>query len=428
MLAAPLDMRWLPRPLVRSGSSLLRLALVAGFAAGCAAQTADAGEQTEEALSSAKLTPADVSILLPLPKRDANESLSATAKGKDGEELIPATAFVIKGAPTQKVLHEMFYRDHGDARVATADTERPLLRLTAVRVDPCGRVAPTSPASSCVPEVRLVFQPVLPNAAGTFEAADGAVHAFYRVSADELKAFTKAMFDARNASGGFAFTSLGVHPTLAREGLTGSFAKVLFAKIKGVCGGGNLERLTFLQRTSAREPVWVFGVASVTNKIAKVQTIASTTSKLQALEGPGFNSPMHFSDLSLPGGPTETGTDDKIGALLDTRTSSPAEQLRAVDASFRIDNPTIHSPETMSCVECHVASGARNSLLKKKPELRAQVAPGSVFDAPMTTRHAASKDVGNLHSFSWKGADIGISDRAANESARVAAEMNKLLF
>ncbi len=411
-------------------SFALALAVIASAAAGCAVEDQeDSSGESDAALSTAKLTPADVSILLPLPKANADESLAATARGKGGDELVPATAFKIAGAPGQKVLNETFYFDHGGARIQTPEKERPILRLTAVRVDPCGRVAPTDPESRCVPEVRLVFQPVLANVAGKFEAADGAIHAFYRVTLGELQAFTRALFDARNASGGFAYRTLGVHPTLAKEGLTGDFAKVLFAQVRKVCGAENLERVTFLQRTNAREPVWAFGVASVTNKQAKVQKIASTDATLQSIEGPGFNSPMHLTNLVDPDARApETGSADKIGAILDTRTTSPAAQLEALNASVRIDNPTLHSPETMACVECHVASGARKSLLAAQPALKARIDPANVFSAPMTTRHVASKDVGNLHSFSWKGSDIGISDRAANESANVAAKMNELLF
>ena len=406
----------------------LAFVLATAIGAGCAVEDEGSTGETGDALSVTKLTPADVSILLPLPKLSADESISPTAKGKGGGELVPASAYKISGEPGQSGLNKSFYFNHGGADASTDAKERPLLRLTAVRVDPCGRVAPADPETRCVPEVRLVFQPVAANAAGKFEAADGAIHAFYRVTLDELEGFTRAMFDARNASGGFSYSSLGVHPTLAKEGLSGKFAKVLFAEVKKVCGADNLERVTFLQRTTAREPVWVFGITSVTDKQAKVEKIASTKKTLQAIEGPGFNSPMHLTDLSLPGGPTETGSDDKISAILDRRTTTEAAQIKALNASVRIDNPMIHSPETMSCVECHVASGARSSLLAAQPALKSRIEPSNVFKAPMTTAHVTSKDVGNLHSFSWKGSDIGVSDRAANDSANVAAKMNKLLF
>jgi len=184
-------------------SFALALAVIASAAAGCAVEDQeDSSGESDAALSTAKLTPADVSILLPLPKANADESLAATARGKGGDELVPATAFKIAGAPGQKVLNETFYFDHGGARIQTPEKERPILRLTAVRVDPCGRVAPTDPESRCVPEVRLVFQPVLANVAGKFEAADGAIHAFYRVTLGELQAFTRALFDARNEGRG----------------------------------------------------------------------------------------------------------------------------------------------------------------------------------------------------------------------------------
>lgn len=405
-------------------------ALFVGVASGCAGTDEDGADDAGEALSTAKLTPADVSILLPLPKTSADETLAATAIGRDGEELLPETALKIDGAPNQDVLNLTFYWDHGKDHVTTTAEERKRLRLTAVRIDPCGRVAPGAPESACVPEIRLVFQPVLANRDGVFEAADGAVHAFYRVTTDELQGFAKAMFDARNASGGFAYTRLGVHPTLAKQGLGGTFAKTLFTKLKALCGGKNLERVTFLQRTNSREPVWVFGITSVKDEIAKVQTIASTTSTVQALEGPGFDSPMHLTELSgRPGAkPTETGTADKVSAILDTRTTSEAAQIAGLNASVRIDNPLIHSPETMSCVECHVASGARRALLDDKPALKAKIDPANVFKAPMTANHVVSKDVSNLHAFSWKGTDLGISDRAANDSAAVAAKMNALVF
>lgn len=406
-------------------ASVFVTSLVLAAGAGCAAEE---GAESEDEINTGKLTPADVSILLPLPKSNANESLAATAKGKGGDELVPQTAYKLNGMPLQKVLHPGFYPLHGAPNVDTEAEERAVLRLTAVRVDPCGRTKPSDPEARCVPEIRLVFQPVLATAEGVFEAADGAIHAFYRVSEGELRAFTKAMFDARNVGGRFSYTSLGVHPTLAKEGLTGAFAKELYAQVKKVCGGGNLERVTFLQRTAAREPVWVFGITSVTNKVAKVETIATTSSTRQVIEGPGLSLPMHLTGLEDGEAPTETASPDKIGALLDRRTTSEAEQVKALNASLRIDNPLIHSPETMACVECHVASGTRKSALAEKPQLKDRIDPANVFKAPMTARHVASKDVGNLHSFSWKGTDPGVSDRAANDSAQIAARMNKLLF
>ncbi len=402
---------------------LTSLVLAAG--AGCAA---DDGAESEDDINTGKLTPADVSILLPLPKSNANESLAATAKGKGGDELVPQTAYVLNGKPQQKVLQPLFYPQHGAPGIDTEAKERPLLRLTAVRVDPCGRTKPTDAEARCVPEIRLVFQPVLANAAGVFEAADGAIHAFYRVTEGELRTFTKAMFDARNVGVRFSYASLGVHPTLAKEGLTGAFAKELFAQVKKVCGGGNLERVTFLQRTADREPVWVFGITSVTNQVAKVEKIASTSSTRQAIEGPGMSLPMHLRGLDEGEAPTETGSPDKIGAILDRRTTTEAEQVKSLNASLRIDNPLIHSPETMACVECHVAAGARKALLSEKPLLKDRIDPANVFKAPMTAKHVASKDIENLHAFSWKGTDAGVSDRVANDSAQIAARMNKLLF
>ena len=59
---------------------------------------------------------------------------------------------------------------------------------------------------------------------------------------------------------------------------------------------------------------------------------------------------------------------------------------------------------------------------------KARIDAANVFQPPMSAKHVASKDVGNLHSFSWKGTDPGVSDRAANDSAQIAARMNKLLF
>lgn len=410
--------------------STLAIGLALALAAGCAAESAEDVDESEGALSSAKLTPADVSILLPLPKASADESIAPTTKGKGGEELLPATAYLISPEPGRpQLLDTLFYGSHGEPGMTPAK-ERSALRLTGARVDPCGRVAPSDPQSSCVPELRLVFQPVLKNTSGAFEAADGAVHAFYRLTQKEVEAFAKAMFDARNASGAFTYKTLGVHPTLEKEGLTGSFAKALFSQVKKVAGAANLERVTFLQRTPSREPVWVFGITSVTQAKAKTEKIATTRSTIQALEGPGFNSPMHLTSISgrASDKATETDSDDKLSAILDTRTTSPADQRKALNATLRIDNPLIHSPSTMSCVECHVASGARKSILVREPTMKKDIDEANVFKAPMSASHAASKDVGNLHSFSWKGTDLGISDRTANESASVAAKLNKLLF
>ena len=71
-------------------SFALSFAILAGAAAGCAVDDQeDPGGESDAALSTAKLTPADVSILLPLPKASADESLAATAKGKGGDDSFP---------------------------------------------------------------------------------------------------------------------------------------------------------------------------------------------------------------------------------------------------------------------------------------------------------------------------------------------------
>ena len=89
--------------------------------------------------------------------------------------------------------------------------------------------------------------------------------------------------------------------------------------------------------------------------------------------------------------------------------------------AVNVQNPTLHSFETVDCVNCHLAEGARlvgESLYGFKAT--------KAFTHPRSLAYVSErKSVTNLHAFGYLHRKISIMQRTANESVVVAAEMEK---
>src|SRR6185503_19656134 len=67
------------------------------------------------------------------------------------------------------------------------------LRVVAMRIDPCfANLGPITNPATCKNQLRLVLQP-LRFEAGTTGMVDGAVHAFYSITRDELVSLVKSI-------------------------------------------------------------------------------------------------------------------------------------------------------------------------------------------------------------------------------------------
>jgi hypothetical protein len=164
--------------------------------------------------------------------------------------------------------------------------------------------------------------------------------------------------------------------------------------------------------------LWPFGLFDMVNGKLEPQTIVTTDTKRQTLEGAGFRKVVE---------PPTKAADNPVALMAimgPKRAASPAERA-AFGAVLRIQNPNIHTPETMACVECHAAqrmqTAGETTLGLAPTEFGADYFPTTL---KMPTR---TIDAENFHSCGYLGSNLAISTRTANETAAVVAAMNALL-
>ena len=350
--------------------------------AGCA-DDSPVGDVAEDDLNSrtiAAIAPADVSLLLPPPVDPSPTHLAPGTLGRGGAMIPTAVLSVLP-----KKL------DHASTREGQAYYES--LRVVGVRLDPCAGTLGTEMTVGCTPQVRLVFQGM---SAGSTD--DGALHAFYRVTRAQILSlvdFTVRERLARNVS---ADAPLGVHPVAIAEGIRGRFVQSFFAKLQALCGAENLERVTFIVREAGRPKAWSFGQFAVRAGTPAPLPVPTLTTDSQSLRGEVVSpmSPHPDNFLTLP----------------------PFDST-AVDRALRIENPNVHTPDTMACVECHQTqrvlalfpSGNRN-------EFRRWDVSSSVI--------GNDRDPENIHFFSYNGMHPSVSQRTGNETAAAVVRFRSL--
>lgn len=345
------------------------------------------------------LTHHDVSVLFPLPTGPGQDLYWTAATIGRGGPLLPESEFARIG--------------HSVTNTLSDDLEYAALRVLAVRFDPCFRVQLTS---ACQPQVRLVFQMLLP----TGQAMDGAVHALYNVPMDELPDLTRGLRDLRSVSGeNFAYASLGINPALAAQGLDGPYARGLRDVVLRFAGAGNLARVTFMTRTDARSGQWEFGGFGIGTWPAEtdfpapgpIPIVGTPETSLQMVTrriADGFEYtvlPMFADATGHPGVSMETIRGLDAGA----RATVHAWAVRQQD-------PHVVTNDASDCAGCHLAGRIGDAL--------EVLDPGLVTDEVLIGR--AGRLVGeadgngdNLRAFGYFGSAAVVSQRVANETRAV---------
>ncbi len=292
----------------------------------------------------ATLTMNDVSVLWPMPTSGlTSDFISVTAEGAHGP-LLPASAYV----PIPQL-------------VAFGEVAIDRLRVVAMRIDPCFRATITS---TCQPMVRLVAQPTSDATGASTGFADAAIHLHYEMTDAELRAFANEVATARH--GMFQSAPLGVHPLLAAEGLTGTFANALRALILEHLGADRLTRITFTTRTRTRSAQWEFG---------RVDRVGSSFVRVD------LDTVLGTPDLqTLTAGVTgrytldpETLSTDALTDLYDEPSSYaavPAASRQALlDRAYAVLNPERHTAESIDCSSCHIAGHVARDASEAWPTL-----------------------------------------------------------
>lgn len=347
----------------------------------------------------------DVSILFPLAKNDAELAGMISAK-----DVIDASAYeTVFGAPGTLLV--------GGTPAAPPHAS---LKVVAARFDPCF-------GATCESQIRLVLQPVK-----TTGADDTAIHAFFPLTRETLKDAVQSVIAVRRANNGDArLGALGPHPLMKKEGLLGKTSKAIGEIIKKHATPARLSRMTVFT-TSGLGSAWNFTGFDLKDG-------AATRMPIPNVEGPMVAFFVGFRPGELSGEPPFTPAanpkpEDNMQLLGNgtwaARSSVKAEaRQQAFDAAVRIENPDLHSPETVDCASCHAAEPARRLVGERKLKLtgkaESKFAADPIFVPAAETALTSVDTTGvDVHMFSYKGANASIHQRTVNETAAVVAYLN----
>lgn len=341
----------------------------------------------------------DVSILFPLPaKGELGSWLGADSTGRHGV-LLPE--WLASELPV------------GEAR---AD-----LRVVAMRIDPCFPSLVGAPKASCRFQLRLTLQP-LTETNGEVAAGELALHLFYDLPVSDFIALTGELGTARpEAIAG----PLDVHPTLAAEGLAGSYAASVRAALLDAAGESRLRRVTFSTAGASGHSMSFGGVDLVSGKAAPI-AIAGTGVSEQSFVVEPSSDPDRLSAQVVP---KLSGALDDMGPLYDRGAASKLDEAALwslYETTLRVENPSLRSSANVDCVSCHTAGSARlwleqgHAFASRPSGLRF----ASQFDLALTH---PPEDALSLRAFGYSGKLPVISARTVNESAAVALYLNERL-
>lgn len=359
----------------------------------------------------------DVSILYPLPSAGASRDFVRPDE-------VAAHGVLLPRAMVDQALGGR------SLDVSVSDSRYDALRLVSLRLDPCSSrgAAP----GACTSEIRLVFQALHdeapgPGATGGLAAADGAVHVMVDVPPDELVVVLQEILTLKRASGDLALHELAPHPILAKEGLSGPFAKGLRQVILGHLGGDRVARVTFFDHNfGLDQDGWTFGVFDRAAGGGLVPGLVPTLGReTEIVAGSSAHAPLVGSSAE----PYDSQkTKDAVAALVSSGRPAPgAPEVAALGpvlgAALRVQDPRVHDASTTSCSNCHLAEGA----VSIASGIYGMPATGGFSHARSLARVDQRTSVTNLHAFGWLGREVSIMQRTANESVLVADRMEKTL-
>lgn len=410
-----------------SGALLLTCALAASAAGGCASEaegTDDSNLETDLRPELAQVN--DVSILFPLAKTKAgfdNGYLTPASLGRGGALLTPQVYEKAFGPPGTLLI--------GGTPPA------PLLKglkLVAVRFDPCfAELNPTNEAT-CKNQMRLVFQ-TLSFKNNQTVAADDAIHVFFSLTREELKKAVQTIIAMRRrVVQDKRLGPLGPHPLLRTTtgDLSAATSKELNQLVLSLAGPANLVQFTQFS-VSGLDTTWNFSGFDVkANKAMKIPSLPAGDDEHVAFFA-GFTPGQLEGDPAFVPASKAPSVDNiqALGNRLTAKAASPAVRGTSFSALLRLENPTIHTPDTTDCASCHAVEPIRKFVGVKLFSSEMTAASAAAFkpdarwvpEADMAA--AAQTDTGvNVHMFSYKGTVASVHRRVINESAAIVAHIN----
>ena len=363
----------------------------------------------------AELGPTDVSILMPLPKSENSDYLfRPSSVGKFGE-FLPMNFFSQLPKLNLVVDNVALYSQ---------------LRALGIRLDPCFPFAP--PQTGCQAQIRLVWQPI-GQKGSVMAAEDVSVHVFYNLTKAELieiVSLIKVLNDEFRISN--KDLPLDIHPILKRDGLESVYGKRLLSILNSGIGAQRISRVTFMLQTWLGN-VWSFGGFDVDQGKMREISIPRIPGTKQTF----FNELISTAVFKNAGIDPQVAGTDSLAFLL--KTAYPQVPLSRADelsltagylATTRIENPLIHSPNSIDCVGCHLAQQTRIFAQGQYPSFAAELtrlADPSKFKSKynLSNLNLGSERTILLRSFGYVGSEPAINQRVINETARVLELLEK---
>lgn len=358
----------------------------------------------------------DATVVYPLPQTAAEMGrLLAPADPGAGGALLPLKYWQRIPAINQGESQARTYRN---------------LRLVALRIDPCFKFR-----GECLAQIRFVWQPLDQADYGStspygLDAKDATVHTFHTLEPTVFRRFL-AEYDALReaAPTGRADVPLQVHPVMREQGLDGRFARDLNRLLLKYCGARNLWRVTAMS-TLVGGDKWEFrGFNIVDGKPVDIVIPRTGNARSQSY----FVSLA--SDREYRNGritPAPLGEDNLNLMLRDSQalTSRDAATLRELGASVaRIENPAIHSPETMDCVSCHSTQVAGTLLFGNVPWLGQDpdvLRHAFRSSSPLLQSIATTRNIPRVfRALGYFERTPIVSRRVINETAVVVSQLNR---
>lgn len=383
------------------GFAAVSLGLALSVVAACAGEegkpTPDAGsvEEVPDAGEPARtlLTLNDVSVLFPLPADDDSTAhLRPTDAGARGELLPKAVFDTIPTFPVVPFDGLVFAR----------------MRVLALRFDGCG-----GPRGACVPQIRLVMQPIATNGV----ARDSALHLFYVLSGEQMAEVVAELRRLRTLAPEVTEGPLDVHPALVAQGVDGAYGTALRALVLRYAGAENLERVTFFLRAPPTNEVWFFGGLERKDDTYTAMNIVGVGRGNQRVIRTKVENGWDY-DLT----PLDKEPEDVHHLLTSAaaEAAGDANRRETMAAFLRLENPAIHLVDELSCAGCHIAP-----FITAETTRRYALAPSEFpedayhSNHDLTQRGQAATTPSSLRAFGWFKDLPMISQRAINESAAV---------
>lgn len=371
----------------------------------------------------------DVSVLFALPKETDSKNflLTTQSKGKLGP------LFPQKHADAIKDLIISYDRPEPDNVYLS-------LRAVGMRIDPCFKFT-TSSYEKCSPQLRLVWQPTKGLNTKNVHTFDAAVHTFYALTDTEFNLLSDKLMKLKMKNQGLTPSittrglALGVHPAYRNPERRHSFNEEIKNIILAHAGEKNLVRFTFMQ-VLTKNLWWSFG-GQDRKKDGTWISMAIPRLTPNDIKHDFFNDdpndPLGMRGTIMPN--VSVQTDDLSQLIQGYGVHNNQEGLALMKTGFRsinrIENPKIHSPATLDCVHCHITEATKLWAQKEKNELfKKSQTNESRFVQAFHGRHNLSNSsqitVHNksLRAFGYFEAMPSVNQRAINESAHVADEMN----